>query len=183
MNVSVFGGSQCKPGDEAYHDAEHLGKLLALSGYTVLTGGYIGVMEAVSRGAAAVGGQVIGVTCDEIEAWRPVGPNAWITEERRFPTLRQRLFALIDGCDAAITMPGGIGTLAEMAEMWSQIQCRAIAPRPMILIGKGWQETLSSFYSSFESYIPHQYRQILTFVNDVVTAVAYINSYVQDRNT
>ena len=181
MNISVFGGSQCKPGEEAYQNAEKLGKMLALSGYTVLTGGYIGVMEAVSRGAGTAGGQVVGVTCDEIETWRPVGPNAWITEERRYPTLRQRLFALIDGCDAAITMPGGIGTLAEMAEMWSQIQCRAITPRPIVLVGNGWQDTISVFYSSFERYIPHQYRRLLTFAEDVETAVAYLNNHLNDR--
>jgi hypothetical protein len=183
MNVSVFGGSQCKPGDEAYQEAEYLGKLLALSGITVLTGGYIGVMEAVSRGAANVGGQVVGVTCDEIEAWRPVGPNAWITEERRFPTLRQRLFALIDGCDAAIAMPGGIGTLAEMAEMWSQIQCRAITPRPIILVGRGWLDTISIFYSSFDPYIPNQYRRLLTFAENVEAAIAYLNEYLKDTVT
>lgn len=180
MNVSVFGGSQCKPGDEAYQEAEHLGELLALSGHTLLTGGYIGVMEAVSRGAANVDGHVVGVTCDEIEAWRPVGPNAWITEERRFPTLRQRLFALIDGCDAAIAMPGGIGTLAEVAEMWSQIQCRAIAPRPIILVGKGWQNTISIFYSSFETYIPHQYRRLLTFAENVEAATTCLNRRLPD---
>jgi predicted Rossmann-fold nucleotide-binding protein len=48
-NVSVFGGSQCSPGDGVYQEAERLGKLLALSGHTVLTGGYIGVMGRFSR--------------------------------------------------------------------------------------------------------------------------------------
>jgi len=180
LNVSVFGGSQCIPGDRAYQDAEHLGKLLARSGHTVLTGGYIGVMEAVSRGAASVGGVVIGVTCDEIEAWRPVSPNAWITEERRYPTLRQRLFALIEDCDAAIAMPGGIGTLAEITQMWSQIQCQAITPRAIILVGTGWQATFNAFYSSFDTYIPQSYKQLLTFVESVEAAVTYLNSSHND---
>ena len=182
-NVSVFGGSQCKMGDEAYRDAERLGYLLSRSGHTVLTGGYIGVMEAVSRGAAAVGGVVIGVTCDEIEAWRPVEPNPWITEQRRYPTLRQRLFALIEGCDAAIAMPGGIGTLAEITQMWSQIQCQAIPPRPMILVGAGWQKTINAFYSSFDIYVPQPYRQLLTFAESVDAAVTYINSSLHDSDS
>ena len=57
----------------------------------MLTGGYIGTMEAVSRGAAEAGGHVIGVTCEEIEAWRPVRVNAWVKEEIRRKTLMERL--------------------------------------------------------------------------------------------
>jgi predicted Rossmann-fold nucleotide-binding protein len=121
-----------------------------------------------------------GITCDEIEDWRPVAPNAWITEERRYPTLRQRLFALIEGCDAAIAMPGGIGTLAEITQMWSQIQCQAISPRPMILVGAGWQDTFNAFYSSFDVYIPQPYRQLLTFVENVEAAVTYVNNSLPD---
>ena len=107
--ITVFGGSQPRPGDPAYQEALRLGQLLGQAGYAVLTGGYIGTMEAVSRGASENGGHVIGVTCDEIESWRPVKPNPWVQEELRFPTLRQRLYALIDECHAALALPGGIG--------------------------------------------------------------------------
>jgi hypothetical protein len=62
MRISVFGGSQPKEGDAAYLEGIELGKLLAERGHIVLTGGYIGVMEAVSRGAREAGGHVIGVT-------------------------------------------------------------------------------------------------------------------------
>ena len=81
MRISVFGGSQPKESDLAYAEAMELGRLLAQHGHTVLTGGYIGVMEAVSRGAQEAGGHVIGVTCEEIEAWRPIKANAWVMEE------------------------------------------------------------------------------------------------------
>ena len=57
MNISIFGGSQPKEGDIAYAEAQELGKLLAQRGHTVLTGGYIGTMEAVSRGASDAGGR------------------------------------------------------------------------------------------------------------------------------
>jgi predicted Rossmann-fold nucleotide-binding protein len=76
--VSVFGGSSSKPGDIDYENACKLGKYLGDAGYIVLTGGYIGTMEAVSRGVVENGGHTIGVTCDEIERWRPVGPNSWV---------------------------------------------------------------------------------------------------------
>ena len=80
MKVSVFGGSQPREGTTAYEEARKLGELLAKQGHVVLTGGYIGTMEAVSRGAAEAGGHVIGVTCEEIERWRKVGGNRWVKE-------------------------------------------------------------------------------------------------------
>ena len=115
MNITVFGGSHPKIGSPAYAEAYELGKLLAQAGHAVLTGGYIGTMEAVSCGAAEAGGHVIGVTCDEIEKWRGVKANAWVREERHFQTLEQRLIELVHACDAAIALPGGPGTLTEIA--------------------------------------------------------------------
>jgi uncharacterized protein (TIGR00730 family) len=178
MNVTIFGGSQAQPGDQTYQEAYLLGSLLAKAGHAVLTGGYIGVMEAASRGAAESGGHVIGVTCDEIEKWRPVGPNPWVKEERKYPTLRQRLFALIDGCDAAVAMPGGIGTLAEIAEIWSHVQSQAISPRPIILVGSGWKQTMSTLYSAQGEFIPVQYRKLLTFADNSSVALQILNSSI-----
>ena len=127
-------------------------------------------MEAVSRGTAEAGGKVIGVTCDQIEAWRPVAPNDWVQEQLRFTTLRERLYALIDGCDAALVLPGGIGTLAELAVMWSQLQTGAITPRPLILIGPGWQAVIDHLYDQFEDYIPKPHRKLIEFAPDVTSA-------------
>ena len=171
MRVTVFGGSELRPGDPAYQEAYRLGQLMGLKGFTVLTGGYIGTMEAVSRGAAEAGGHVIGVTCDEIEAWRAIGPNAWVQEEIRFPSLRQRLNALIDHCDAAIALPGGVGTLAEVAVMWSNLQTGVIAPRQLILVGPGWQSVIDQFVIVFGRYVLPEHRQRLSFAPDVESAV------------
>ena len=170
MKITVFGGSSPRPGELAYQQAYQLGKLIGGAGYTVLTGGYIGTMEAVSRGVNECGGRVIGVTCDQIEQWRPVSPNQWIHEEMRFPTLQERLYALIDQCDAAFVLPGGIGTLAELAVMWSQLQTQSITPRPLIYIGDGWQAVYDQLIVEFDSYIPLEHRQFVSFAPDVETA-------------
>jgi uncharacterized protein (TIGR00730 family) len=177
MNITVFGGSEPRPGEEPYADALRLGLLLAQAGHCVLTGGYIGTMEAVSRGAAEAGGHVIGVTCDQIEAWRPVRPNQWVREERRFATVRLRLFALIEDCDAAIALPGGVGTLAEVAEMWSHLQTGAISPRPLILVGPGWRSTMETFLRYFDRYVPERYRDLLIFAPTVEIAVQILAGY------
>ena len=171
-SVTVFGGS--RPDEAGYAQALQLGRLLGQAGYAVLTGGYIGTMEAVSRGAAEAGGHVIGVTCDEIEAWRPVHPNRWVQEERRCATLRQRIAALIEGGDAAIALPGGPGTLAEIAEMWNHLLIGSISARPLILLGPGWRATFEQFYRAFEGYIPTEQRRWVIFAHDVEQAVGLL---------
>lgn len=180
MNITIFGGSQPKPGDPAYEDAHLLGRLLAEAGHAVLTGGYIGTMEAVSRGAAEAGGHVIGVTCEEIERWRPGKANPWVREERRFPTLQDRLLALIDGGDAAMALPGGPGTLAEIALMWNRMLVSAITPRPLILIGVGWRQVFMTFYESQSRYIPAVQRELLLFAPDVSSAVQLLKQSTVD---
>lgn len=172
--ITVFGGSKPKQRETAYHQAFRLGKLLGTAGYTVLNGGYIGTMEAVSRGVYESGGYVIGITCDEIERWRPVSPNPWLHEEMRFPTLRERLYALIDLCDAALVLPGGIGTLAEMSVMWSQMQTRSSKPRPLILIGNGWKATFGSFHQNFDEYLDEKDLFLLSWADQVEEAVAQL---------
>jgi uncharacterized protein (TIGR00725 family) len=176
--VTVFGGAS--PTEPDYNEALRLGRLLGQAGCSVLTGGYIGTMEAVSRGTAESGGHVIGVTCNEIEAWRNVTANRWVQEERRFTTLRERLYALIDGCQAAIALPGGPGTLAEIAVMWNHLLTDAIAPRPLILVGPGWKETFSQFYRAFDQYIPEKQRVWVSFAEDVDSAVKEVIQRLQE---
>jgi uncharacterized protein (TIGR00725 family) len=176
LRISVFGGSRPRPGDPAYQQALRLGQLLGAAGHTVLTGGYVGTMEAVSRGAAESGGHVIGVTCGEIENWRSVGANAWVKEEMRFPSIRQRLFGLIENCDAAFALPGGAGTLAEIAVMWNHLLTDAIQPRPLILIGPGWLDTFSAFYSAFDKYVSEAEREWLSFCPQVEQALTFLEN-------
>lgn len=171
MNITIFGGARPKPGSTAYQQAYTLGKLLAERGHTVLTGGYIGTMEAVSRGANEAGGHVIGVTCEEIEAWRPVAPNPWVKEERRCKSLQERITALITSCDAAIALPGGPGTLTEVAMMWNMMIVESLHRRPLILVGSGWQSVFDQFFASFPEYMPANPGELLTFAPDVETAV------------
>jgi uncharacterized protein (TIGR00730 family) len=174
MNITVFGGAQPKEGSTGYEEARELGKLLAEGGHTVLTGGYMGTMEAVSRGASEAGGHVIGVTCIDIEEWRSSSPNQWVKEERRKQSLFERLQGLIEGCDAAIALPGGAGTLTEISLMWNLMIVESIPPRPLILIGSGWQSTFDQFFKEFDTYMPVLQRELLYFAKDIKTAVENI---------
>ena len=171
MKITVFGGAQPKEGTAAYEEARELGALLAQSGHTVLTGGYMGTMEAVSRGASENGGHVIGVTCEDIEAWRNTKANQWVKEERKFKTLVDRMMELIQVNDGAIALSGGVGTLAEITLMWNLLIVEALPPRPLILVGSGWQSTFDQFFKEFQTYMPIRQQELIYFAEDVKTAV------------
>lgn len=177
-NITVFGASQPQPGDSTYEQAFLLGQLLAQSGFTVLTGGYMGTMEAVSRGAMEAGGHTIGVTCDEIENWRKAKANPWVKEEWKKVTLKDRLHCLVESCDAALALPGGIGTLAEIAIYWSDLQVGILSPRPLILIGPGWRATFETLLETQAPYIRPEHRKLVTFAKDVEEAVGVLRGAV-----
>ena len=176
MRISVFGGSQPVDGDPAYAEAIELGRLLAEGGHIVLTGGYIGTMEAVSRGAKEAGGHVIGVTCEDIETWRQVRANSWVMEEVRKKTLVERLHVLIHESDAALALPGGPGTLTEIALTWNLMIVESLHRRPLVLIGDGWQSVFDQFFKGLDAYVPAHQREILHFAKDVQTAVKLVES-------
>ena len=167
--ISVFGSSEPQPGSADYEAARNLGQRLAQAGYTVQTGGYVGVMEAASRGANEAGGHVIAVTCAQIEEFRPLQANPWVKEEIRQPTLRERVSYLVDRCDGIIAMPGGIGTLSELALAWSFAQVGEMSPKPIILVGGLWQRTLAAFIDP--AYVHPKHAALLTPVRTPAEAV------------
>ncbi len=137
--ITVFGSSRATPAEEAYRQALRLGRLLAEAGYVVYSGGYGGVMEAVSRGAAEAGGTAVGVT---VETWASrLQPNAWLSQEVVAPHLFDRMQRLI-ASDAYVAMPGGLGTLGEVAVTWNLFQTNSIPTRPLILVGAQWRRFL-----------------------------------------
>ncbi len=170
--ISVFGSSAPRPGQADYGAAHELGRLLAQAGLAVASGGYIGVMEAVSRGAAEAGGQVIGVTCDEIERWRAVGPNRWLSQEIRYSTLVERLVHLVTHNDGMVALGGGVGTLAEVALAWNQLQVGVIHPRPLVLLGDIWHRTMTAFADS--PYVPDAHRALFRLAATPQEAVALL---------
>ena len=177
--VTVFGGARPRPGEPAYEEARRLGGLLAQAGYAVMTGGYSGTMEAASRGAAEASGYVIGVTSDEIERWRPQGPNAWVKEERRTNRLDERMAILIEDCDAAIALPGGVGTLLEITLMWNRLIIGALKGQPLIVIGSGWRQTLETFIQTQGQYVGPDSAGLLIFVDTIEGAVAAVQQKLE----
>ncbi len=177
MRIAIYGGAAPKEGEAAYEEARQLGFLLAKAGHTVMTGGYIGVMEAASKGAAEAGGHVIGSTCTQLEIWRGIKANAWVKEEWKHDSLRDRMYTLIDKCDAAIMMPGGVGTLAELAVMWNEEIISTNPSRIMILVGQGWKETMQVFFKQLGNYVHDRDQKRIRFAKDIHEAAALLEEH------
>jgi uncharacterized protein (TIGR00730 family) len=144
--VSVFGASAPQEGSVDYQNAFQVGEALAQAGYAVMTGGYGGTMEAASRGAKAGGGFVIGVTVALFERQgHRSGPNQYVDQVIRYDTLSERLYHLVERCDGAVVLPGGIGTLSEMSLMWSLMQVGEIERKPFIMYGEWWETMIHQF--------------------------------------
>jgi uncharacterized protein (TIGR00730 family) len=172
--IAVFGSAAPQPGSGDYDQAYGLGRLLAQAGYTVATGGYSGTMAAVSQGAHDAGGHVVGVTCGQIERFRPLGCNEWVKEEIKYETLRERLMHLVTHNDGMVVLPGGIGTLSEMALAWSFLQTGEIERRPLVLLGDMWRRTVEAF--ARPTYVPEMHQALLSFADTPAQAVAILKA-------
>ena len=138
--ITIFGTGRAKPGDTAYTLAYETGKLLARAGFTIANGGYGGTMLAAAKGAAEAGGQIVGITCS---AFRGSKPNKYISREIITESLGERLDTLLKLGQAYIVLPGGTGTLLELANVW-ELKNKGFldADKPIILIGEFWQPLL-----------------------------------------
>ena len=133
--ISVFGSSHPREGDAHYGEARALGAELAAKGFAICTGGYAGVMEAVSRGAKEAGGRTVAVTAKFFAA----RANQWIDEEIRVETWQERLFELVKRSSGYVTCRGGTGTLAELAVVWEMLNKRVMGEKPMVVLGDYWR--------------------------------------------
>jgi len=121
-------------------------------------------MEATSRGAKEAGGHVIGVTTSLFDDVR-LHPNAYLDEEIKFPTLFQRLHHLVTLADAWVALPGGIGTLSEVALTWSLLQVGEVKRQPFVLVGEMWRATIERFAN--DRYVRPQYRELVRYADKV----------------
>ncbi len=137
--ITVFGSSQPREGDEEYNHAYKLGSLIAKSGFDVCTGGFMGTMEAVSKGANEHGAEVIGVT---VNFWGS-DPNRFITREIKCKNLLERVNKLVELGDAFVVLQGGTGTLLELAAVWEFANKSLMDHKPILCHSSMWQGIIS----------------------------------------
>jgi uncharacterized protein (TIGR00730 family) len=146
--ISVYGSAKVRPGDADYELAVAVGQKLAEAGYTVMTGGYYGAMEAISKGAHSTGGHVIGVITDQIGKRYNLEPNAYVKEVINYAELRDRLQYMVHKADGYVAMPGGVGTLHEIAETWELMRIGGTKTRPFVCYGPLWETVIHALQGS-----------------------------------
>lgn len=147
LNATIFGSSAPQDGSQEYREAQQLGELLTRKGFRVKNGGYYGTMEACSKGALEGGQKALGVP---FEGFDPKLPNVY-AEIQKVRTLFERLELLITGSDMIVTLPGGLGTLSEIATTWMMLQTGLFKPKPIICcIGHTWQALMRAIVQNME---------------------------------
>jgi len=136
--ITVFGGSRCGPEAAEYQEALRLGRLLVEAGFDVCSGGYAGVMEAISRGAHEADGHVIGVTMEQFQS----APNPYLKKIEPSADFYARLQILIRESAGYIALRGGMGTVTEISLVWNKLVMKVLPQRPLILLGECWPRTL-----------------------------------------
>lgn len=135
--VSVFGTGRAKPGEAVFVLAEQLGRELAEAGFVVANGGYGGTMRAAAKGAAEAGGTVVGVTCS---AFKNSVANEFVTREIVTGSLDERLDTLVRLGQGYVVLPGGTGTLLELAKVWELKNKKFLdRAKPLVLLGGFWK--------------------------------------------
>lgn len=171
--VTIFGGAKCGESDDEYAQARRVGELLADAGYTICTGGYLGVMEAASRGAHERGGRVLGITMNQFKA----EPNRFLTDKVATAHFYERLQLLITRSVGFIAIRGGMGTVTELSLVWNKIQTRVIGPRPLVLLGECWPPIVREWQKHL--VVSDQDVALLDFARTPEDAVAIINQKSQ----
>ncbi|HPR52827.1 MAG TPA: TIGR00730 family Rossman fold protein [Deltaproteobacteria bacterium] len=133
--VTIFGSSRSKPGDKYYAMAENLGKQLAKQGFTIITGGGPGIMEAANKGALEAGGQSVGLNI-ELPFEQKLNPYTNIHINFRYFFVRKVMF--VKYAMSYVIFPGGFGTMDELFESLTLIQTDKMKPFPVILVGSDY---------------------------------------------
>jgi uncharacterized protein (TIGR00730 family) len=141
--VTVFGSARFEEDHPYYELAREVGVLLARAGFTVMTGGGPGIMEAANRGAKEVGGASVG--CN-IELPQEQKPNPYLDKWVTFRHFYVRKLMLVKYSYAFVAMPGGFGTLDEIFETATLIQTGKIQQFPLVLVGKDFWRPLLDFF-------------------------------------
>jgi uncharacterized protein (TIGR00730 family) len=137
--VTVFGASRVGPDSPEYELGYQLGLCLGEAGFSICNGGYDGTMEAVAKGIRETGGRSIGVLVESIEGRTH---NPYIDEVERTEGLLYRLERLVTLGEAYLVLPGGIGTLLELALVWNLSTVRELQ-KPIILLGQEWRAAIA----------------------------------------
>ena len=176
--VTIFGSARLKPEDKYYQMAEKLGQLLVQNGFSVITGGGPGIMEAANKGAAEAGGQSVGMNIKLPFEQKP-NPYANLQLDYKYFFIRKVMF--VKYAVAYVIMPGGYGTMDELFEALTLIQTKRVKSFPLILMGREyWQGLLEWLKNSMQqkSMILPCDIEMIQIIDEPEEVVKHIKKYV-----
>ncbi|MFI9076042.1 LOG family protein [Streptomyces sioyaensis] len=171
ISTAVFFGGVVPASDLEVHMAERLGEMLAEAGFSLVHGGYNGLMEAAARGVAAKGGEISAVTLSgKRQEWGEFNPH--VTEAIHLPTLGNRLDHYFAHADVIVGMGGGVGTLHELTA--ALYYAGNIRPVPVMLAGPTALNLLS--YLKQEGWLFETPTRPLGFITEIATTTDFANA-------
>ena len=178
--VTVFGSARTKEGHPSYELARKIGRELANMGFSVMTGGGGGIMEAANRGAKEAGGTSIG--CNILLPMEQ-RPNPYLDIMINFKYFFVRKLMLLKYSYAFVVLPGGAGTMDELFETLTLIQTKKIYKFPIILLGKEYFKPLMDFLDLMviERTLDEDDLGYLIVTDSVDEAAAYIRTNIVDK--
>ncbi len=180
--VTIFGSARLKEDTEVYRKARQLAAELARHGYTIVTGGGPGIMEAANRGATDENGRSVGLNIDLPHEQEP---NRYLTDSVDFKYFFTRKVMLVKYSTAFVIFPGGFGTLDELFEALTLIQTHKIKPFPVYLVGvEYWRGLLQWLQGTLlrTGTISEKDMHLFKVVDDVSTIPDEIEQYYRSEN-
>jgi len=174
----VFGSARFKEGHEHYEKAREVGKAIAATGFTTMTGGGPGIMEAANRGAFEAGGRSVG--CNIVLPFEQhLNPYVQKSVNIRYFFVRKVL--LLKYSYAFIILPGGWGTMDELFETLTLVQTKVMHNFPVVLIGKSYFQPLMDYLHFMEQQktISPEDLKLVLLTDDVDEAMAHIQKYIE----
>lgn len=183
LAATFWGSARTLPDDPYYKDAEALAAKLAKKGFSVISGGGPGIMEASNVGAFKVGGRSVGLN---IQLPFEQQLNPYVTESLNFDFFFSRKVMLTFASEVYVYFPGGFGTLDELFEIMTLIQTKKIEPIPVVLYGKEYWDPLVDFFEKsllkkFKTISPEDL-ELFKVVDSVDEAFKYISKNVNNKN-
>lgn len=178
--ITIFGSARFKENQQEYQDAREMGSRVAQLGFTVMTGGGPGIMEAANRGAFDAGGHSVG--CNIILPFEQF-PNPYVDEEVTFKYFFIRKFMMFKYSYGFIIMPGGMGTMDEMFEALTLIQTHKVENFPVVLFGKTYWKNLMEMLNTMveKGTIDAHDLDLLLYTDSIDEAVNHIEKHAIEK--
>lgn len=176
--ITVFGSARFSEDHPYYGRAREFGKKIAEAGFTTMTGGGLGIMEAANRGAFESGGKSVG--CN-IQLPFEQKVNAYVQKAVTFEHFFVRKVLLVKYSYAFIIMPGGFGTMDEFFEILTLIQTRTVTGFPVVLFGKEYYRNLLENIEDMakQGTISKEDMSLVLVTDSVEEAMEHIKHYIR----